>query len=296
MKRSISVLIRDHVRRKEFWIAYGQIVLGSVVGGAAYPLFLTPSHIAPGGLTGVAIILNYLWNLPVGTVSLLLNIPLFIAGYRAIGKIFAFRSLVATLLFSLMIDVLPFRPMTDDPLLSTLFGGVLLGLGLGLILRGGATTGGSDMLAKMVHRRLQFISTGTFLFAVDFVVVAASGIIMGSSEALYALINIYLSSRIIDEVMMGFSGNKACLIISPAWERIMKRVMEEMERGVTLLSSRGGYTGIERPTLFCVISRPEIMALKRIVREEDENAFMTIMEAHEAIGDGFSGLQDNEER
>lgn len=299
MKSSSRFSLEEHFRktgRKEIAFSYLQILLGCLLGAAAYPAFLIPNSIAPGGLTGVAIILNYLWNLPVGTVSLLLNIPLFIAGYRAIGKIFAFRSLVATLLFSLMIDVLPFRPMTDDPLLSTLFGGVLLGLGLGLILRGGATTGGSDMLAKMVHRRLQFISTGTFLFAVDFVVVAASGIIMGSSEALYALINIYLSSRIIDEVMMGFSGNKACLIISPAWERIMKRVMEEMERGVTLLSSRGGYTGIERPTLFCVISRPEIMALKRIVREEDENAFMTIMEAHEAIGDGFSGLQDNEER
>ena len=292
----IAGLIRNHVRRKEFWAAYGQIVIGSVLGGAAYPLFLTPSHIAPGGITGVAVILNYLWKLPVGSVSLLLNIPLFIAGYRTMGKIFAFRSLVATLLFSLMIDILPFRPMTEDPLLNTLFGGVLLGLGLGLILRGGATTGGSDMLAKMVHRRMQFISTGTFLFALDFLVVAASGLVMGTSEALYALINIYLSSRVIDEVMMGFSGNKACLIISPAWERIMKRVMEEMDRGVTLLSSKGGYTGTERPTLFCVISRPEIMALKRIVREEDENAFMTVMEAHEAIGDGFSGLQDNEDR
>lgn len=296
MRRRIKELIRNRVSQKDFWIAYAQILIGCVLGGAAYPLFLTPNHIAPGGLTGVAVILNYLWNLPVGTVSLLLNIPLFIAGYRTMGRVFAFRSLLATLIFSLMIDVLPLPPVTEDPLLSTLFGGVLLGAGLGLILRGGATTGGTDMLAKMVHRRLQFVSTATFLFAFDFLVVAASGLTMGTTEALYAMINIYCSSRVIDAMMIGFSGNKACLIISPAWQRIMDRIMTEMDRGVTLLSSRGGYTGTERPTLFCVISRPEIMALKRIVREEDENAFMTIMEAHEAIGDGFSGIQDSEDR
>ena len=126
--------------------------------------------------------------------------------------------------------------------------------------------------------------------------VAASGVFVGTTEALYAVINIYVSARVIDMVVMGMSGDKACLIISPAWETIMGRIMTEMERGVTLLSARGGYTGAERPTLYCVISRPEIMILKRIVREEDEGAFMTIMEAYEAIGDGFSGLQDNEDR
>ena len=284
----------EHIRQRAFWLAYLQLLAGCVLGAAAYPLFLTPNHIAPGGLTGIAVIFNYLWRWPVGTVSLALNIPLFIAGYRAMGKIFVFRSLLATMLFSLLIDLLPLPPMTEDPLLSTVFGGVLLGGGLGLILRGGATTGGTDMLAKMVHRRLQFISTGTFLFAFDFLVVAASGVTVGTTEALYALINIYVSSRVIDAVVLGFSGNKACLIVSPAWKTIMDRIMREMDRGVTLLSARGGYTGAERPTILCVISRPEIMALKKIVREEDENAFMTILEAHEAIGDGFSGMQDNE--
>ena len=294
LNQKIGKFIRDRVRQKDFWFAYAQMMIGCILGGAAYPLFLTPNHIAPGGLTGIAVIFNYLWQVPVGTVSLLLNVPLFVVGYHTMGKVFAFRSLVATLLFYLMIDILPLQPMTEDPLLSTLFGGVLLGIGLGLILRGGATTGGTDMLAKMVHRRLQFISTGTFLFAFDFLVVSASGMIIGATEALYALINIYVTSRVIDALVMGFSGNKACLIISAAWETIMRRIMDEMDRGVTLLSAKGGYTGEERPTIYCVISRAEIMALKQIVQEEDEGAFMTIMEAHEAIGDGFSGMQDNE--
>ncbi len=293
MQKKTPQKVLEHLRLRETRIAWAQILLGCVLGAAAYPLFLTPNNIAPGGITGVAMILYYLFRLPVGTVSLVLNIPLFIAGYRTMGKLFAFRSLAATVLFSLLIDILPLQPMTVDPLLGTLFGGVVLGAGLGLILRGGATTGGTDMLARMVHRRFQFISTGTFLFAMDFLVVACAGIFMGTTEALYALISIYVSSRVIDAVMIGFSGNKACMIISPCWEAIRDRIMKEMNRGVTQLSAKGGYTGEERPTLLCVVSRQEVAAVKSIVREEDESAFMIILEAHEAIGDGFSGIQED---
>ena len=272
----------------ERFFSYAQILLGALIGGAAYPMFLTPNRIAPGGITGVAMILNHLLQWPVGTVSLVLNIPLFVISYRAMGRIFAFRSLIATVLFSLFIDILPLRPLTTDPLLGTLYGGVLLGAGLGLIMRGGATTGGSDMVARMVHKRLQFISVGSFLFVIDFAVVAAAGFLIGATEALYALINIFLTAKVMDVVIIGFSANKACFVISSRWQEISKRILRDMDRGVTQLSSRGAYTGEERPTLLCVISRSEIMAFKRILREEDEKAFVLIVEAHEAIGDGFS--------
>lgn len=272
--------------------SYIQLFIGCLIGSAAYPLFLTPNNIAPGGLTGIAVILNYLFHLPVGTISLAMNIPLFLLGYRSVGKIFAFRSLIATLLFSLLIDILPLRPMTMDPLLGTLFGGVLLGIGLGLIIRGGATTGGTDMMASMVNRKYQYISTGTILFAFDFLVVAAAGIIVGTSQALYAMICIFVTAKVMDTVMIGFSGNKACLIVSSSWEEIKKRIMFDMGRGVTQLLSKGGYTGDDRPTLLCVVNRQEIMEIKKIVREVDVNAFMIILEAHEAIGDGFSGIHD----
>ena len=274
-----------------FW-AYVQIAVGCVLGGAAYPLFMTPNNIAPGGLTGVGVILNYLFKWPVGTVSLILNVPLFIIGYRSIGGVFAFRSLIATVLFSVFIDILPLSPMTYDPLLGTLFGGVLLGIGLGLILRGGATTGGSDMVARMVHRRFPFITVGSFLFGVDFMVVIAAGFVVGVTQALYALINIYIASRVVDAVMIGFGGNKACFIISEAWERISQRVMAEMDRGVTLLTAKGAYTGNERPVVMCVLARQEVMTIKQIVRQVDGSAFMFITEAHEAIGEGFAGLND----
>ncbi len=275
----------------ERFLSYTQILLGALIGGAAYPLFLTPNRIAPGGITGIAMILNHLLSWPVGTVSLILNIPLFLIGYRTMGRIFAFRSLLATILFSLFIDILPLQPLTTDPLLGTLYGGVMLGIGLGLIMRGGATTGGSDMIARMVHKRFQYISVGSFLFAIDFAVVLAAGFLIGTTEALYALISIFLTAKVMDVIVIGFSSNKACFVISSRWKEISDRILQDMNRGVTQLTSRGAYTGEERPTLLCVISRSEIMAFKRILREEDENAFVIIVEAHEAIGDGFSMLE-----
>ena len=285
-------ILPENIKKRELALAYGQIVAGCVIGAAAYPTFLVPNRIAPGGVTGIATILNHLFGLPVGSVSLVMNIPLFLIGYRTMGKIFAFRSLVATLLFSVLIDVLPLPVISDDPLLGTLFGGVVLGIGLGLILRGGATTGGTDMVARMVHRRFSFITVGVFLFALDFLVVTAAGILMGSSEALYALINIFITAKVIDTVMVGFTGNKACFVMTGSWHSVAQRIMDEVGRGATYLTARGAYSGEERPVVLCVASRQEISAIKEIVREEDEKAFMFITEAHEALGEGFSQLDE----
>ena len=297
MKLRIRESLKEHVHtlgKKQIAFSYLQILAGCLIGAAAYPAFLIPNNIAPGGLTGVATILNYLFRWPVGTVSLLLNVPLFIIGYRSMGRIFAFRSLVATILFSVLIDILPIGPVSTDPLLGTLFGGVVLGAGLGLILRGGATTGGTDMIARMVHRKMSFISVGMFLFAIDCMVVLAAAVAIGTEQALYAFISIYVCSKVIDAVMMGFSGNKACFIMTSRWEEITRRLMDEVGRGVTHLEARGAYTGRQQPVVLCVVSRQEIMAVKRIVQEEDEKAFMFISEAHEALGEGFSRLDGSD--
>ena len=284
--------MREYLRthKREILMAYAQIFIGSVIGAAAYPTFLIPNNIAPGGLTGVATILNFLAGWPVGITALVLNIPLFLIGYRTMGKVFAFRSLVATALFTILIDILPLKPVSEDPLLGTLFGGVVLGIGLGLILRGGATTGGSDMVARMVHRRFSFITVGMFLFALDFLVVLAAAIFIGGTQALYAMIDIYVCGRVIDAVMVGFGGNKACFVMTDAWQKITGRVLNEIERGCTLLEAKGAYSGTSRPVVMCVMSRQEMTTLKRIVQEEDEKAFMFITEAHEALGEGFSRL------
>ena len=150
------------------------------------------------------------------------------------------------------------------------------------------------MIARMVHRRLPFITVGMFLFVLDCAVVLAAAVFIGTEQALYAFINIYVCSKVIDAVMMGFAGNKACFIMTPQWQRITERLMDEVGRGVTHLDARGAYSGKQQPVVLCVASRQEMMAVKRIVREEDESAFMFITEAHEALGEGFSRLDSED--
>ena len=276
--------------RKETLTAYAQIVLGCIIGGAAYPMFLVPNNIAPGGLTGVATVLNFLMDVPVGLTSMLMNIPLFILGYKAMGRVFVVRSFIATVLFSMAIDLIKVPAVTMDPLLGTLYGGVLLGIGLGLILRGGATTGGTDMVARMVHSRFPFISVGMFLMMIDGLVVVLAGVCVGLNEGLYAMIAIFVSSKLIDMVMAGLTQTRACYIITSATDAVTDRIMKEMDRGVTHLVAKGAYSGTARPVILCVLSSQEVVKLKDIVREEDEKAFMFITGAHEALGEGFSKL------
>ena len=279
------------ITKERVW-SYGQILAGCLIGGMAYPCFLTPNRIAPGGLTGVATILNHLFRWPVGMVSLILNIPLFILGYRSMGKVFAFRSLVSTLLFSLSIDILPMGMVTEDPLLATIFGGVVLGVGLGLIIRGGVTTGGTDMIAKMLHKHLPFLSVGFILFIVDCIVIVAAAILIGGNEALLAIICIYVSSKVIDAVMGGFTSDKACYIMTDQYEKVTGRILRELERGATLLYARGSFSGQDRPVILSVIGRSELPRLKNMVREEDPHAFMIVTEAFEALGEGFRALDE----
>ena len=280
----------DKLLRQERFKAYFQIVLGCLIGGVAYPLFLVPNSIAPGGLTGVATVLNHLFGAPVGLTSMILNLPLFLMGYKAMGRVFVVRSLIATVLFSVFIDLFKLQPMTDDVLLGSIYGGVILGAGLGLILRGGATTGGSDMIARMVHKRFSFITVGMFLFMVDFMVVVLAGIFVGMKHALYALICIFISAKAVDVVIAGFSTVKACYIITRENEKVAQRIMNELERGVTILTATGAYSGQKRPVLLCVAGSAEIARIKSIVHTEDETAFMFITGAHEALGEGFSKL------
>ena len=284
--------MRKNLLKNEQLASAVQIALGCALGALAYPLFLVPNHIAPGGLTGLATVLNYLFRWPVGTTSLVMNVPLFIIGYRAMGRVFVIRSLVATVLFSVLIDLIPLPPMTEQPLLGAVFGGVLLGAGLGLILRGGATTGGTDMVARMIHNRFQHISVGAFLFLIDCCVVLMAGFFIEAEYALYAFVALYAASKLIDVVMVGLTREKACYIISTQHEQVKREIMEKLDRGVTVLHAEGGYSGQERPVLLCVLSAQELGRLKAIVREADEDAFLFISDAHEVLGEGFRRLME----
>ncbi len=281
---------RLNVRRNERLLAYAQIVLGCAVGALAFPMFLVQHDIAPGGLTGIATILHYLFSLPIGLTSLALNVPLFIMGYRLLGRVFAFRTLIATILFSLFIDWMPVHSFPADILLSSVFGGVLMGIGLGLILRGSATTGGSDLIAKMIHAHFQHISVGVILFVIDFCVVVSAAFLITPKAALYALISIFITARVIDMVVQGFERHKACYIITEYHETIKQKLMDNLQRGLTILDARGGFSNADRPVLLCIISAQELARLKLIVRMEDENAFVFITAAHEVLGEGFDHL------
>lgn len=275
---------------KEHVAAWVQIVAGCLVGAAAYPMFLVPNHIAPGGITGLSTVLNYLFQWPVGLTSLVMNVPLFLIGYRSMGKLFALRSLAATVLLSVFIDALPLTTLTTDPLLGAIFGGVLLGAGLGLVLRGGATTGGTDMVARVIHQKLPHLSVGLVLFLIDCAVVLLAGFYIEVQYALYAFISLYASSKLVDTVMNGLTSEKACYIISLEHETMRAAVIEEMGRGVTVLSATGGYSGQERPVVLCVVSAQEVARLKAVVRKVDPEAFLFISDAYEVLGEGFKQL------
>ena len=284
-KREGKPLLRDYLL----------ILLGTLITAFSFTAFFLPHDLAPGGVTGIATIIASFVPLGVGFLSFLLNVPLFVLGWRSVGWRFAVRSFAAMLLLSLFIDVLPAPDLTGDALLASVFGGVLLGVGLGLVVRAGATTGGTDMAAKLIHRRLSFASIPAILLAVDAAVVLAAALVFGMEAGFYALIALFVSSKAMDMVIKGFNTAMQFLIITSQPEEIVRRIHTELDRGCTRLEARGTYSGEPVGALLCVLSRMEAAGLKKIVAETDPNAFVTVSDVHEALGEGFTGM-DGENR
>ena len=269
-----------------------QIISGVLLCAAGYNLFLIPNDIAPGGFTGIGQLISHATGWPVGTITLCLNIPLFLLSARQLGLSFGVRSLAATIGLSLAIDLLPLPsiiPMdaSERMLLASVFGGVLCGAGFGLIIRGGATTGGTDMLAKLIHERFPGISFGAIMFTVDTLVIVASAFVFDIVSALFALITTFLVSHMIDALLDGLNSARAYFIVSTRSTDIAARVMDELDRGATALNGRGLYSGTDRDVLLCVVNRAESVRLRSIVAEIDPTAFMIATNVHEALGEGF---------
>lgn len=272
---------------------YAGITLGAVLTAVALNMFLIPNKVAAGGVSGMATVIHYLVGAPVGVTMLALNIPLFLASVKVLGAKFGLRTLLGAAILSLAIDLTaPYTPvLTHDLLLSSLYGGVLSGIGMGLVFRFGGTTAGTDLLAAIINK-LTRISVGQALLAVDFFVIASAGVAFASAElSLYALISLWLTSYIIDLVQEGPSTAKAFLIMSQRPEAVAERIMADMDRGVTYLQGKGGYTGQSRDVLFCVVSTSEVSRLKNIVDEVDPRAFVIVADAHEVLGEGFTRSQ-----
>lgn len=265
------------------------LILGSFIMAISINMFLLPNKIAPGGVAGIATVIFYLYRFPVGISMLLLNIPLFILGIAYLGGIFGIRTFFATIMLSVAVDITAFVPViTREPLLASIFGGVLMGVGLGLIFRVESTTGGSDLAAKIAHRFIPAFSIGQILLAIDFAVIVFVAAVFRNYElALYAAITLFVSSQIIDGILEGVDFAKAVFIISNNSEKIAQGIMSSLDRGVTGLNGTGMYTNQDRQILMCVLRRREIPALKSLVREIDEDAFVILTDVREVLGEGF---------
>ncbi|GAB6138190.1 YitT family protein [Halanaerobaculum tunisiense] len=273
---------------KRIIIDYLVITIGSVLTALGLVMFLVPNKIAAGGVSGLATIIYYLFDLPVGKVMLTLNIPLFIAGVKELGTKFGVRTLYGILALSVVTDLLAGEVpiITHKPLLAALYGGGLIGLGLGLVFRAKGTTGGTDLVAQIISKYTSF-SSGKSLLLIDFFVIALATVVFDPEQALYALIALFVTSRVIDLVQEGLDIAKATFIISDSAEEIKAKVLEEMDRGVTVLKGEGGFSKADKDILLCTINRSEVSDLKHLVHTIDEDAFVIITEVHEVLGEGF---------
>ncbi|MBE5767392.1 MAG: YitT family protein [Clostridiales bacterium] len=272
----------------EVWNGF-LIMAGLLLCTCAYCMFLVPCEVAAGGFTGIGQLLAHITDgrISVGIVPIILNIPLFGFSIKMLGWRMGIKSVIAMMLLSVLIDWAPLPAVTDDMLLASVFGGVLGGIGFGLILRGGATTGGSDMLGKLLHKKMSFISVGMFVCIVDALVILASAFVFETSNALYALISVVIMNYLLDLTLEGPDSARAYFIISEKSDAIAQIILREMERGVTGLSGRGMYSGTERNVLLCVVNRMESIRLRQIVMSVDEKAFVIATNVHEALGEGF---------
>ncbi len=265
-------------------------IAGGIIYSVAVLLFLTENEISPGGLTGIATILNYLFSLPIGTVVFILNIPLLAAGFIKFGGVFIAKTAVATAVMSLTLDIsgLFIPKMKIDPILAALFGGLLMGLGISLFMLRGATTGGTDIIAKLINRKFPHLTVGRLMLAADAAVVGLSALVYKNIEsALYAVIAIYASSRVMDLILYGADRGKIIYVITDNAKELSDSIMSLINRGVTLLDVTGAYTGTKRQMLMCTVRRHEVAAVCRLATNCDKNAFIIVGEAGEVLGEGF---------
>ena len=271
---------------------YGLIVLASILYCVSFNWLYVPNNIGYGGLTGLAQIVNALVpSLPIGIVTLVMNLPLFFFGWKYLGGHLLLSSLFAMVLTSVGLDILNaihvFQPLGDQ-LLASIFGGATIGLALGIIFAQGATTGGTDIAARLVKLKLAWLPLGKVLLVLDLIVVAAVGLAFGDIKtALYGTIAMFIASYFTDVVLYGLDTSKVAYIISDKSKEIAAAILKEMDRGVTALDARGMYSGNRKDVLFCVVSRKEIAQLKELVVSHDAQAFVIVSDAREVLGEGF---------
>jgi uncharacterized membrane-anchored protein YitT (DUF2179 family) len=267
------------------------ILAGSVCIALSVDLFLNPNNVVPGGFTALAMFANRLWGWPVGTTLFILNLPFLLIGMRVLGIQFGPKTLLAATASALAIDWLaPHVPTVQgEPVLYTLYGGLLYGLGMGLVFRANATTGGTEIPAKLLEHTFG-IRMSSSLLAMDVAILALAAFFFGLAPALYALIAVWVMARVIDALETGLTAGNTAFIITLNPAEVSAGIMARLERGVTILRGEGGYTGAERTMLFTAVNRRQVPELREIVRQADPDAFVVISPSNEVLGEGFKPL------
>lgn len=279
---------------KHWWKDLATILkatVGCAIFALGFDLFLVPNDLNAGGLTGLSMVLVHLIGYgTIGIVSALMNLPLFILAGIKIGKRFFFYSLVGMLLSSLFIDIFAILPVPEtEPLIGALYGGAISGLGLGIVFAGGASTGGSDIIVRVLKLRWRDVPIGTINICFDFIVAVLTGIVFkDAARALYSGVAIFVVGQVIDAVVYRFDYSKVALIISPQYEEIAKKINDKLDRGVTYLDGKGYYLRTEMQVILTAVKRQQLADLKELVVEIDPNAFIIVQEAHQVLGDGFT--------
>jgi uncharacterized membrane-anchored protein YitT (DUF2179 family) len=264
---------------------------GSAVFALGFALFLQPNDMNAGGISGLAqAIVEVLGFGSVGTLSILINLPLFLLGGLKIGKRFFVGSALGMLLSSVLIDLFVLIPFpTPEPLISTLYGGVLCGLGLGVVFISGTSTGGSDILVRLLKLRMRNVPIGQISMGFDVVVVVLTGIVFGDvAKALYTGIAVFVTSQVIDAVVYRFDYSKVALIISPHYEQIAEEIGNKLDRGATYLHGEGSYSRVNTKVVLAAVKKQQVTELKDLVTKIDPDAFIIVQEAHQVLGDGFA--------
>ncbi|MBU5306230.1 YitT family protein [Clostridioides mangenotii] len=267
------------------------LIVGCFLMAASLNLFFNPHSIAPGGLTGLAVVINTVSPIPLWVVNLVLNVPLFVLAFKILSRKDCVKTILGILLLTIALKVtenLSMIDVTNDIILAIVSGSILMGFGHGLIFRINGTTGGTDLIGLLLNKYIPSLSVPVLMGAVDCIVVALSGIVTGKIEiALYSTLALYIIVKMSDLMIEGFDYSKSFMIISDKYKDINKIIMEDLERGATILNGEGAYTGSDKKVILVVVAKKEVVKLKKLVKEVDPNSFIIITDIHEAVGNGF---------
>ncbi len=299
-KTMAFMLLKEKPFTRKWFVSYSLIITGAFILAAGFVFFITPYKIVPGGVYGISIVLHYLFGTPVGMVALMFDIPLTLLGIRFLGPRFGVKTVVGFSLTAVFTDLLTwiwgFKPLVEgDALLSSVFGGVIIGLGLGLIFKSRATSGGSDIVAAIIAKYTR-LPLGQLMILVDSTIVLFGLIVFQDWKIpLYSWIVIFITGKVIDAVLEGISYDKSLFIISDRHEEIREKIITNLNRGGTYIDGKGMYNMAERKIIFTVVSRRELSMLQEYIHQIDPQAFMTVIDASEILGEGFKSLRDKVE-